>query len=170
MEEVLGIGGIGNLICLLPLFNGEDPDGWVMRVERYFNFYKLTEEERLEAVVVALEGDALRWYLWENKRHPIRRWSDLKEFILRQFRSSSGGSLYEQWLATVQTTRVADYRRKFIETAAPLERISEEILMGQFLNGLKEDVKAEVRVLNPLSLEQAMELALRVEDKNKATG
>lgn len=31
-----------------------------MRVESYFNFYKLTEEERLEAVVLALEGDALR--------------------------------------------------------------------------------------------------------------
>lgn len=120
-------------------------------------------------MVVALEGDALRWYLWENKRHPIRRWSDLKDFILRQFRSSTGGSLYEQWLATVQTTTVAEYRRMFIETAAPLERISEEILMGQFLNGLKEDVKAEVRMLNPLSLEQAMELALRVEEKNKAT-
>lgn len=42
-------------------------------------------------------------------------------------------------------------------------------MMGQFLNGLKEDVKTEVRVLNPMSLEQAMELALRVEDKNKAT-
>lgn len=125
---------------------------------------------RLEAVVVALEGDALRWYQWEHKRHPIRRWADLKEFILRQFRSSSGGSLYEQWLTTVQTSTVAEYRRKFIETAAPLERISEEIFLGQFLNGLKEDIRAEVRLLIPLNLEQAMEMALRVEEKIMAVG
>lgn len=102
--------------------------------------------------------------------NPIQRWTDLKGFILRQFRSSSGGSLYEQWLATVQTTTVVDYRRKFIETAAPLQRIPEEILLGQFINGLKEEVKVEVRLLNPLSLEQAMEYAVKVEEKNKATG
>lgn len=75
----------------MPLFDGTDPDGWILRVDWYFNFYRLSEEERLEAVAVTLEGDALRWYQWEHKRHPIRRWSDLKEFILRQFRSSSGG-------------------------------------------------------------------------------
>lgn len=74
--------------------------------------------------------------------------------MLRQFRSTHGGSLYEQWLATVQTTTVTEYLRKFIETASPLERISEDILLGQFLNGLKEDVKAEVRLLSPFSLEQ----------------
>ena len=66
----------------MPLFDGSDPDGWIMRVERYFGFYGLTKE-RLEAVVVALEGDALRWYQWENKRHPIRRWDDLRTFVLR---------------------------------------------------------------------------------------
>lgn len=74
----------------MPLFDGSDPDGWVMRVERYFNFYNLTEAERLEAVVVALEGDALKWYQWENKRNPIRRWVDLKLFVLKRFRPAGG--------------------------------------------------------------------------------
>ncbi|XP_017233746.1 uncharacterized protein LOC108207825 [Daucus carota subsp. sativus] len=153
----------------MPIFDGEDPDGWILRVERYFAFYKLTEDEMLEAVAVAMDGDALRWYQWENKRRPIRRWEDLKTFILRQFRSVSGGSLYEQWLSTTQSTTVKEYRRAFIETAAPLDRISEDILMGHFVNGLKEDIKAEVRVLNPLNLEQAMELAVRIEEKQRVT-
>lgn len=151
----------------MPVFDGEDPDGWILRVERYFAFYHLSEMEMLEAVVVALDGDALRWYQWENKRHPVRRWADLKQFILRQFRPSSGGSLYEQWLSTTQNSSVSEYQRKFIETAAPLEHVSEEMLMGHFINGLKEDIKAEVRLLNPLCLEQAMEQAVRVEEKLK---
>lgn len=72
----------------MPLFDGTDPDGWILRVDRYFDFYKLlTEAERLEAVVVALEGDALKWYQWENRRHPIRRWEDLKILLLERFRS-----------------------------------------------------------------------------------
>lgn len=137
----------------MPVFDGSDPDGWILRVERYFGFYRLTEEEMLEAVVVAMEGDALRWFQWENKRHPIRRWADLKGFILRQFRAVSGGTLYEQWLSTSQTSNVQEYRRRFIETAAPLERISEDMLMGHFINGLKDDIKAEVHLMNPMCLE-----------------
>lgn len=154
----------------MPLFDGYDPDGWVLRVERYFDFYKLTEQERLDAVVVALEGDALKWFQWENRRRPIRRWDELKGFLLRQFRSASGGSLYEQWLSTNQTHTVAEYQRKFIETAAPLKGLTEEILLGQFLTGLKEEIRVEVRILNPINLEQAMEFAVRIEEKNRAMG
>lgn len=65
---------------------------------------------------------------------------------------------------------MTEYRRKFIETAAPLDPVAEEILLGQFLKGLKEDIRAEVRLLSPVSLEQAMELALRVEEKNTTLG
>lgn len=81
-------------------------------------------------------------------------------FILRQFRTVSGGSLYEQWLATAQTTTVEEYQNKFKETAAPLDKVSEEMLMGLFLNGLKDEISAELRLLSPLSLEQAMEMAI----------
>lgn len=154
----------------MPVFDGTDPDGWLLRVERYFAFYKLSEAEMLDAVVVAFEGDALRFYQWEQRRRPIRLWVDLKDFILRQFRSASGGSLYEQWLSTTQETTVMEYRRRFIETAAPLDRVSEAMLLGQFINGLKDDIKAEVRLINPVSLDHAMEVAIRVEEKCRLVG
>lgn len=79
-------GGMGNMgewryrKLDMPIFEGTDPDGWILRIERYFSFYRLTETEKLEAVVVGLEGDALRWFQWENKRRPIRRWDELREF------------------------------------------------------------------------------------------
>lgn len=75
--------------------------------------------------------------------------------------------MYEHWLATTQLTTVNEYRRRFIETVAPLDRIFESILIGQFINGLKEEIKVEVRMFNPINLEQSMELALRVEEKHK---
>lgn len=42
--------------------------------------------------------------------------------------------------------------------------------MGQFINGLKEEIKSEVRLLNPLNLDQAMGLAVRVEERNRVNG
>ena len=78
--------------------------------------------------------------------------------------------MYEQWLSTTQTSTVAEYRRRFIETARPLERVTEDMLLGHFINGLQDDIKAEIHLLNPMCLEQAMEQALRVEEKFKVMG
>lgn len=110
----------------LPLFDGTNPDGWIMRAERYFSFYRLPEDEKLEAAVVSLEGDALLLYQWEHKRRPLRRWEEMKSLILRQFRPTATGSLHEQWLNHFQGSSVSDYRRRFIEQMAPLDNVSED--------------------------------------------
>ena len=149
----------------MPLFDGTNPDGWILRAERFFNFYGLAEEEKVEATVVALEGQALLWFQWEHRRRPIERWEQVKTLLRRQFRSQSAGTLQEQWLAHRQGGTVMDYRLRFIELLAPLENVSEELSLGQFLNGLREDIRAEVRILGPLTVDHAMELAHMVEDK-----
>lgn len=43
----------------MPTFEGFDPDGWILRVERYAKFYQLIEEEKTEVAVLALEGESL---------------------------------------------------------------------------------------------------------------
>lgn len=48
---------------------------------------------------------------------------------------------------------------------APLDRALEKIVKGQFLNGLKDENKVEVRLLGPEILDNAINLALMVEDK-----
>lgn len=58
-------------------------------------------------------------------------------------------------------------QRHFIEMSAPLTDVPNSLLMGQFINGLKEEIKAEVRVLNPLTLEKTMDVAVRVEERNR---
>lgn len=71
------------------MFDEVNLDGWILRVELYFHFYRLGEEKILEAAVVLLDGDALLWYQWEHGRRPIRNWSELKGTLLRQFRPTS---------------------------------------------------------------------------------
>lgn len=51
------------------------------------------------------------------------------------------GMLQEKWLAHRQEASTIDYRLRFIELLAPLENVSEELSLGQFLNGLKEDIR-----------------------------
>lgn len=42
--------------------------GWIFRVERYFQVNIIHEAEKLEVVVVCLEGLALGWYQWLETR------------------------------------------------------------------------------------------------------
>ena len=46
----------------LPLFDGEDALGWIVRIERYFSINGVEGDERMELVLVALEGRALNWF------------------------------------------------------------------------------------------------------------
>ncbi|XP_074347660.1 uncharacterized protein LOC141686530 [Apium graveolens] len=53
---------------------------------------------------------------------------------------------------------------------APLTGVPEEIALAQFINGLKDEIKTEVRVLGPINLDHAMELAVKVEEKLRCNG
>lgn len=59
----------------MPLFDGQNLDGWIFRAERFVDFYFLSEEDKVEAVVVVLEEDALFCFQWE---HRCRTWERLK--------------------------------------------------------------------------------------------
>lgn len=61
-----------------------------------------------------------------------------------------------------------EYWKRFIVLMAPLTGVPQEISKGQFINGLRKDVRAEVRLFGPISLDHAMDLSLKVEDKLKS--
>lgn len=78
-----------------PIFSGDDPDGWVSKAERYFDVYQMPEREKLGAAILGLEGDALAWFQWENKRRIVTNWRTLRRLLLKHFRGRRGGSLIE---------------------------------------------------------------------------
>lgn len=75
------------------VFEGKDADDWIYRVERYFTVNGLTEEERLIAPDLYLEGMALLWYKWIDRRELIRNWREFKGAFLERFRPSRAGDL-----------------------------------------------------------------------------
>lgn len=48
---------------------------------------------------------------------------------------------------------------------APLVGVPEEIAKGQYINGLKDEIKAELRLLGPRNLDHAMDLSIKIEEK-----
>lgn len=56
----------------LPVFDDEDPNGWIFKAERYFSINQIGEDEMMEATVVCLEGEALAWFQWEKKMRKLQ--------------------------------------------------------------------------------------------------
>ncbi|OIT33493.1 hypothetical protein A4A49_30684 [Nicotiana attenuata] len=45
-------------------FRGEKPDAWVFQAERYFDFYKIEDSQKLTIASFYLDGEDLKWYHW----------------------------------------------------------------------------------------------------------
>lgn len=50
--------------CLI--FNGDDPDDWVFRMEQFFSIHRCSEREKIVTMGIDLEGEALSWFQWHN--------------------------------------------------------------------------------------------------------
>lgn len=152
----------------LPIFSREDPMGWIFRVERYFSLNKIPEGEKMEAVTVCLEGKALHWFQWREMRKPWDGWENFKTELLKRYRSSQARNGYEVLMALKQNGDVEDYRQQFVVLSAPLKSAPNELLIGAFLNGLKGEIRAELKLGNTQDLDKVLEMAQKIEDKNNA--
>lgn len=62
-----------------PRFNGsEDPKSWICRVEQFFEFQKIAEEEKVPLATYHLEGEAQLWYQILKEEGEVT-WLTLKE-------------------------------------------------------------------------------------------
>lgn len=116
-------------------------------MERYFKVNGITEDEKLFAVAVCLEGRALTWYQWLETRSPI------KKALFGRFQGPRMGDLYERVMALRQVSTVDSYREEFEALTAPLKNASEEVLVGAFKNGLKPEIQAELHLFSPTHLQ-----------------
>ncbi|KAJ1415921.1 Retrotransposon gag domain [Sesbania bispinosa] len=108
----------------IPLFSGDDAYGWVNRVERYFNLKGVMEQERLQVVMVAMEGRALTWFQWWEFCTVNRTWEGFRTAVIRRFQPSMAQNPYELLLGLKQTTSVEEYREKFELYAGPLKGVN----------------------------------------------
>lgn len=123
----------------MPLFDGTKPDRWIFRVERYFGVNKMTEEEKMDAAVVCLDGEALVWFKWEEKRM-----ADSKLGRDEGEATALISSLAKRDVVCPIFGSSANHHRKGLSSlqwfdmlAGPLNILSE----GSFMNGFEARVK-----------------------------
>ncbi|PNX61324.1 hypothetical protein L195_g052396, partial [Trifolium pratense] len=141
----------------IPIFKGEDAYGWLVRVERYFRLAEIRVQDKVDTVVLALEEKALNWFQWWETQTPLRTWGEFKIAVLKRFQPGLLQNPLGPLLSLKQKGTVLEYRDKFEELVAPLRREERVMLESIFLNGLKEEIQAELKLYESHDLADLMD-------------
>ena len=126
----------------------------------------MNDPEKLPAVMVAMEGKALTWYQWWEFSADDPTWSKFRSTVIRHFQPSMLQSSFELLPSLKQTGSVEDYREQFELYVGPLKCTEPAYLKGIFMNGLKEVIRAKLKLHLVEGLTELMDYAQRVNEKN----
>ncbi|XP_076911844.1 uncharacterized protein LOC143569947 [Bidens hawaiensis] len=112
-----------------------------------------------------LEGDALDLYSWLSAEAEMAYWEDLVREMQRHFGPPEFQNPDEYLCSIKQTGSVQEYRQEFARRSARVSNRPDHCLLGVFLNGLKEELKVDVRIHKPRIVYKAVSLALEFESK-----
>ena len=107
----------------------------------------VTEDEKMQVTVMALEGKALSWYQWWERCNPNPNWERFRLSVVRRFQPSMIQNQFEQLLSLKQTGTVEEFVEDFEKYVGALRTIDQEFVRGIFLNDLKEELQAEVNCM-----------------------
>lgn len=148
----------------IPLFDGENAESWVLRVEQYFELGDFSEEGKLRTVRMCYDGEALLWYRWERDRDPFTSWEQKKFRVLEQFSTSYEMTARERLMTLKQTGTVREYYRDFISLPTNAPEVPDAVLETAFMIGLKPQIRARVKLMEPRNLRKIMSVAKLVEE------
>ena len=147
----------------LLLFVGEGPDGWLRLAERYFKLNPMPEKEILKQAMMAMEGEALEWFIWSEDRYPFRDWTDFRLQLQKRFGAQSSNNLLKQLMSLNQKDSVLEYRAEFEQISAYLPDLAADVLETAYLRGLKTDIQEALEMHSPIGLRQIMDMSVQTE-------
>ncbi|CAJ2678799.1 unnamed protein product [Trifolium pratense] len=154
----------------LPLFDGEDPAGWISRAEIYFRVQETRPEVKVNLAQLCMEGPTIHFFNSLLNENEDLTWGRLTEALLERYVGHGEGDVYEQLTELRQRGNVEEYINDFEYLTAQIPRLPEKQFLGYFLHGLKEEIRGKVRsltVVGDLSRSKVLQVARAVEKEMK---
>lgn len=149
----------------LPLFDGDDPVGWITRAEIYFDVQNSADDMRVKLARLSMEGSTIHWFNLLMETEDALSWEKLKRTLIARY----GGRRLENPFEELSTLRQKGSVEEFVEAfellSSQVGRLPEEQYLGYFMSGLKPQIRRRVRTLNPLSRMEMMRIAKDVEEE-----
>ncbi|XP_061340529.1 uncharacterized protein LOC133287007 [Gastrolobium bilobum] len=172
LGSFFGNNALKSVKLTIPRFAGGNPEPWIHKIQQFYGFHNLTDPEKFTLTSFHMDGSAEEWYHWMDRNGRLRTWDQFVGALRARFGPSRYRDLRGELGRLTQVTTVADYQSQFEKLANQVMGIDDVSLQSYFESGLKSEIRKEVRMHLPASLEQAIDLAKIVEDKlnDKSTG
>ncbi|KAJ9561998.1 hypothetical protein OSB04_007158 [Centaurea solstitialis] len=148
----------------LPEFSGFYPQGWITKVELYFEFHGVAPNLRIRLGSIEHGwGSATLVHHYERSYDQLT-WDLLTRELLQRFSGLEIQKPYEQLATIQQVSSIYNYIDDFEYLVSLVPRLPESQALGYFVAGLRDDVKRWVRLHRPKSHLDAVYLTKDVEE------
>ncbi|XBI72477.1 hypothetical protein VPH35_066426 [Triticum aestivum] len=155
-----------------PKFDGTAPYLWLDRCLAYFELYKVAAHHWVATAALYIDGQAAHWLQAFRQTHRNITWDVFTSAILEEFGTDEFEVVMHKLLQLRQTGTVAKYSAAFDEQMYHLlvldPSINTKFFVTQFLLGLKDELRAPVRLQAPSSITRASVLA-RIQEEELGT-
>ncbi|VFQ72087.1 unnamed protein product [Cuscuta campestris] len=142
-----------------PRFSGDDPTGWIFRVQKYFDYFLTPEPERLQLVAMLIDHPASEWFHYYQANNADATWQEFLEAVHQRFDSD----YYENYVGLLskltQTSTVLEYQTAFEAILNKVSGVFDATLIAMYVAGLKQPLRREVNLRCPTSLPATFALA-----------
>jgi len=141
-----------------PVFEGNDPRGWIKKCTRYFGLCKVNEDQRVDLASLSLKGPAETWFASYIMGRRGVTWEDFVVDVCNRFRDNIDSKVVEDFNKLQQSGSLDEYLAKFEELKTLLlinnPAMPDMYLLESFVGGLKPAIKAMVRAFRPPNLDK----------------
>nr|GLL29687.1 uncharacterized protein LOC107175359 [Ipomoea trifida] len=152
-------------VAIISSFDGTNPLDWLFQAEKYFSFWDIAEEQRIDIASFYMVGQALSWFQWMHKNQQLSSWRAFTIALEQRFGPSTYVNHRAALFKLTQRTTVAAYQSEFETLSNRVTNLPPEALLDCFISGLKSSIQSELAILKPTTLSDAIALAKLVEDK-----
>jgi hypothetical protein len=153
-----------------PDFDGTDPDGWIRKAEKYFELVGVPSEQRVQIIVLYLQGRAEYWWRGTGCNPHTLLWHHFYRVLGDRFNQTSEYEIIGQFHDLKQTGSVMEYVDKFEEMLSQVRRynpsLNDAYYISTFISGLKEYIQCHLQCHRPTALSHAYWYAKRLEQAN----
>ena len=149
----------------VPLFDGTNPNGWIFKINQFFDYHQTPPQERLTIASFYMEGRALAWFQWMQSNGQLTSWPVFLQALQLRFAQSPYDDPTGALFKLTQQGSVSTYLFEFEELANRVVGLPQAVLLTCFVAGLSPEIRREVQILQPLTLAQAAGLARIQEEK-----
>ncbi|XP_073355335.1 uncharacterized protein [Aegilops tauschii subsp. strangulata] len=151
-----------------PRFSGEDPVGWIRQCNKYFQMAAAPEEYKVSLSQMYITGEADVWLRRSGLLKKQLSWQEFGKEIIKRFSAQGSYDLTEKFTSLKQgSTSISEYTKLFEDLMAELQEenptLSEPWFIKCYVNGRRDGIKYQLRLLRPTSLTDAYCLAKEIE-------